>query len=138
MVGFRKIEWIGWVRFWRLSGPPMAIAMVLTMATGCLNAEPNVTRTGPQGAQSSQRQGDGGGGADAEEDAEEEDESKGAGGGSAATEDEPCQDGATRECKVDLGTHNGVTSCFVGIETCLDGEWGTCSDPPVAEDAEAG
>ena len=40
----------------------------------------------------------------------------------------PCQDGATRKCKVVIGEHDGVLTCFVGTEVCDGGEWGECGD----------
>jgi hypothetical protein len=46
----------------------------------------------------------------------------GGGGGSGAQ----CNEGQTKKCKVDLGEHNGVKSCFIGTETCVDGAWGPC------------
>jgi len=54
----------------------------------------------------------------------------GGGSGTSTSSDEgPCEDGETRTCKVDLGTHHGVTSCFEGVQTCTDGAWGACLDP---------
>lgn len=41
----------------------------------------------------------------------------------------PCTDDATRSCKVILGEHDGVRSCFQGTQTCEDGAWGICGDP---------
>lgn len=54
----------------------------------------------------------------------------GDGGGDTGTStSEPCEEGKTRACEVDLGTHNGVWSCFDGVQTCTGGEWGPCHDP---------
>lgn len=47
----------------------------------------------------------------------------GTGGGGSSAE---CEDGDTRECTVDLGVHNGVHSCLVGVQECVDGEWDVC------------
>jgi len=38
-----------------------------------------------------------------------------------------CADGTTKDCKVTLPEHNGVKSCFEGVQTCEDGAWGECS-----------
>ncbi len=45
------------------------------------------------------------------------------GGGEGGGE---CSEGATRDCSVKLGEHDGVVSCFYGVETCTNGEWGLC------------
>lgn len=37
-----------------------------------------------------------------------------------------CVAGDTRACKVQLPSHNGVNSCFVGVTICLDGQWSDC------------
>jgi hypothetical protein len=37
-----------------------------------------------------------------------------------------CADGATKTCKVTLPEHNGVKTCFEGVQTCADGAWGEC------------
>lgn len=58
------------------------------------------------------------------------------GGGAGGDVGDVCTDGDTRECHVTLGEHNGVLSCFVGIETCVDGDWGVCSEG-VVETKEA-
>jgi hypothetical protein len=39
-----------------------------------------------------------------------------------------CEEGEEEDCKVILGTHNGVTDCFVGVRTCIDGAWSNCGD----------
>jgi hypothetical protein len=41
----------------------------------------------------------------------------------------PCTAGATRKCSVILGTYEGVVSCFVGIQTCVEGQWSKCHSP---------
>ena len=38
-----------------------------------------------------------------------------------------CKDGEKRACHVTLGNHEGVTSCFVGVQFCESGEWTGCS-----------
>jgi hypothetical protein len=40
-----------------------------------------------------------------------------------------CDEGASRKCSVILGTYDGVTSCFVGVQVCTDDVWGPCKDP---------
>lgn len=40
----------------------------------------------------------------------------------------PCEDGATKECSVILGEHEGILSCFVGVKVCHDGVWGPCGE----------
>ena len=46
--------------------------------------------------------------------------------GGAGGEDTSCAEGETRTCKVVIGEHNGVQTCFVGVELCIDGAWGPC------------
>jgi hypothetical protein len=41
----------------------------------------------------------------------------------------PCTDGATRSCKVFIGEHDGVRTCFQGTQVCEDAAWGICGDP---------
>jgi hypothetical protein len=50
-------------------------------------------------------------------------------GGEGGDPDVPCPEGASRDCKVDLGQHGNVSSCFQGVQHCEDGQWGLCSDP---------
>jgi predicted small lipoprotein YifL len=38
----------------------------------------------------------------------------------------PCLEGSRRSCKVILGEHEGIQSCFYGIEICAGGRWGPC------------
>lgn len=40
-----------------------------------------------------------------------------------------CDDGDVKACKVVLGEHNGVVTCFTGERRCLEGVWGPCDDP---------
>jgi hypothetical protein len=54
---------------------------------------------------------------------------KSLGGGSvwtAPASAQPCADGATRECHVDLGVHDGVRTCFAGKQDCRAGSWSEC------------
>jgi hypothetical protein len=67
-------------------------------------------------------------------------EGAGAGGGQAgAFEGEPapdvCVPGTMRDCRVMLGEHERVVSCFVGVQLCLDGQWGPCQRRPDPDDA---
>ena len=68
----------------------------------------------------------GGDDADDADDAEDADDAD----DGVAEGDAPCEDGVSRACRVLLGEHEGVTSCFVGVEVCLDGAWGDCGSPP--------
>jgi hypothetical protein len=51
-----------------------------------------------------------------------------------------CSDGATRECRVYLPSHNDVQPCFVGQQTCAGSQWGECESGVLvdvnADDAE--
>lgn len=51
-------------------------------------------------------------------------------GGAGGSELPACEDGATRPCHVELGTHEGIRSCFEGVEVCERGRWSHCRDPP--------
>lgn len=44
----------------------------------------------------------------------------------------PCTDGATRECSVTLGEHDGVLTCFHGVSHCAEGAWGECTDGTIS------
>jgi hypothetical protein len=61
---------------------------------------------------------------------------QGGGGGEASTGSvtpAACSDeGATEECHVTLGQHEGVLSCFVGTRTCANGRFGECTDGSVS------
>lgn len=37
-----------------------------------------------------------------------------------------CEDGAKRECRIYLPSHNDVQPCFVGEQTCVGTRWGEC------------
>lgn len=37
-----------------------------------------------------------------------------------------CTDGASRECRIYLPSHNDVQPCFVGEQTCVSASWGEC------------
>lgn len=41
---------------------------------------------------------------------------------------EACKDGEKRSCHTTLGTHEGVTTCFVGVQFCVAGEWSECGN----------
>jgi len=62
---------------------------------------------------------------------------EGAGGdsGGSSSSGPECEEGTTRVCRIDLGTHGTVKSCFEGIQTCTDGAWGACGEPPVGSDS---
>jgi len=38
----------------------------------------------------------------------------------------PCTEGHTAWCQRIIGRHAGITSCFDGLRTCVDGEWSEC------------
>jgi len=43
-------------------------------------------------------------------------------------------EGAIRDCSIDLGTtESGAHSCFVGVQSCVDGSWSACGDGDVQE-----
>jgi hypothetical protein len=58
----------------------------------------------------------------------------GQGGGTVG----PCSDGATRECHVTIGEHNGVLTCYYGTQSCEDGSWGQCTDGAVVNKKKSG
>lgn len=93
------------------------VACVLSIAALSAGCGPQ-DLTGPTGVPTtaSGTGGDGGGGA-------------GGGGEGGAGGGEPCADGDTRACKVSLGTHGNVTSCFQGEQRCEAGAWGPCAEP---------
>jgi hypothetical protein len=39
---------------------------------------------------------------------------------------ESCTEKQVRECRVDLGPQGTVQNCFVGLELCRNGVWGSC------------
>ncbi len=48
-----------------------------------------------------------------------------------------CEAGARQECRVYLPAHDGIQPCFVGVQKCIDGEWGLCDEAELV-DANAG
>ncbi len=44
-----------------------------------------------------------------------------------------CVEGSQRGCKITLPSHGQVNNCFVGVETCTDGQWGPCDAEPIPE-----
>lgn len=42
--------------------------------------------------------------------------------------DTGCEEGSSRSCHITLGNHEGILSCYVGIQKCIDGEWSQCSE----------
>ena len=40
-----------------------------------------------------------------------------------------CVEGAERKCSIQLGQHDGIVNCFVGVQVCLNKMWGPCEDP---------
>jgi hypothetical protein len=49
------------------------------------------------------------------------------------TEAAPCESGSTQCCIVTLGVHGSVLICYEGTQTCVDGQWGECTDGTVTE-----
>lgn len=51
-----------------------------------------------------------------------------------------CRDGAQRECRVYLPSHNDVQPCYVGQQACVGSQWGECESGQLvdvnADDAE--
>lgn len=45
----------------------------------------------------------------------------------------PCADGNRRECSIILGEHNGIVTCYHGVQICQDGNWGDCEGGRVEE-----
>ena len=39
-----------------------------------------------------------------------------------------CEAGTSQECRVYLPAHDGIQPCFVGVQSCVDGEWGSCEE----------
>ncbi len=100
----------GLVARWRSAAFSAAVILPALLLGACEPADPK--KPGPSGVDDPDTGGSGGG------------------TGTTTTTDDtgPCEDGATRACKVDLGTHHGVTSCFEGVQKCADGAWGACVD----------
>lgn len=100
----------GLVALWRRAAFCAAVILPAALLGGCAPDTPS--KPGPSGVDDSDLGGSGGGT-----------------GTATGTDDTgPCEDGATRACKVDLGTHHGVTSCFEGVQTCAEGVWGACEE----------
>lgn len=47
-----------------------------------------------------------------------------------------CEEGATRDCRIYLPSHDGVQPCFVGVQECTASTWGECGNA-VLVDANA-
>lgn len=48
-----------------------------------------------------------------------------------------CEAGTIKECRVYLPAHDGIQPCFVGVQKCVDGQWGRCDEAELV-DANAG
>ena len=44
----------------------------------------------------------------------------------------PCTEGTVESCTVYVGEHNGVLSCYEGVQVCEGGTFGPCKDGRVA------
>jgi hypothetical protein len=105
--------------------PRAALVFAMVFLGACQAPVQTGTYRGPASAVLPERIGGGGPGgraAGGDEDAVEED-----------GDDAACDDGAMRECRVFLGEHNGVTSCFEGVQICRDGTWGACGSAPLTQ-----
>jgi hypothetical protein len=51
------------------------------------------------------------------------------GGAGGQVDGAACEDGTIRDCSVDLGTFEGVHSCFSGQQLCHCAAWGPCVEP---------
>ncbi|MFO0566949.1 MAG: hypothetical protein U0263_14880 [Polyangiaceae bacterium] len=40
----------------------------------------------------------------------------------------PCATGTTKTCTVNLPKHEGIKSCFKGVQLCVEGTWSECGD----------
>jgi hypothetical protein len=45
----------------------------------------------------------------------------------------PCTEGAERDCHITISEHNGVLTCYDGVQQCVAGAWGPCGDGSVSE-----
>jgi hypothetical protein len=43
-----------------------------------------------------------------------------------------CVDGAKKDCHITLGQHDGVLSCYNGVQVCEGGTWGPCGDGTIS------
>lgn len=48
--------------------------------------------------------------------------------GTGAASRPACVSGATRACKIIVSEHEGVVTCFVGVQRCVGESWGPCED----------
>ena len=115
------------------SGSPLraALALALLSLGACRAPAASDRLHGPVAAELPELSGSGGPG-ESVAGGEEADDAEDASGADDGEEEAgaPCEDGASRPCRVLLGEHGGVTSCFVGVELCWDGAWGSCGSPP--------
>jgi hypothetical protein len=40
----------------------------------------------------------------------------------------PCESGHVQTCRVELPEHNGVKTCFTGVQLCVEGRFSECVD----------
>ena len=50
------------------------------------------------------------------------------GSGGDHSSDEHCKDEDKRSCHIKLSEHNGVLTCFVGVQICINNYWSECFD----------
>ncbi len=39
----------------------------------------------------------------------------------------PCAEGSERKCRIFVDEENGVVSCWLGVQSCVDGVWTDCA-----------
>src|SRR5205085_1622968 len=64
-------------------------------------------------------------------------DTSGTGGSGGAPAVAQCKQGEQRECHITLGKAGNVLECFVGKQSCVDGEWGACTDGKTIEKVPA-
>lgn len=58
---------------------------------------------------------------------------EGGAGFGGGTSTGPCATGAVQQCGIKLGEQNGVVSCYMGEQACIDGVWGECTNGEVQQ-----
>ncbi|MBN2192073.1 MAG: hypothetical protein JW751_04595 [Polyangiaceae bacterium] len=52
------------------------------------------------------------------------------------TDDPRCAEGSTRACGTTLGVQDDQLTCYEGLQTCVGGTWGPCTDGVIVERAK--
>jgi hypothetical protein len=111
----------GWSRRLRRDAVLGVALMALVVAPACQGEDelpPRRSVLSGAGGEGQGGEGQGGGGAGG----------AGGTGGSTAV----CVDGMKKDCHITLGQHNGVTSCYNGVQVCQGGKWGPCGDGTIS------